>query len=78
MEKSNQSFMEKPNIEELVITKVILLHHLFCVYLIYGKFNGTLSLCLSLNFKKNHLKLCSMWVMEVINHNLFFWKEQKY
>ena len=82
MEKSNQSFMERPNIEELVTTRVILLHQLFCIYLIYGKFNGTLSLslslCLSLNFKKNHLKLCSMWVMEVINHNLFFWKEQKY
>ena len=54
MEKSNQSFMERPNIEELVTTKVILLHQLFCIYLIYGKFNGTLSLSrsLSLNLKK--------------------------
>lgn len=50
MEKSNQSFMERPNIEELVTTKVILLHQLFCIYLIYGKFNGTLSF--SLNLKK--------------------------
>ena len=50
MEKSNQSFMERPNIEELVTTKVILLHQLFCIYLIYGKFNGTLSL--SLNSQK--------------------------